>query len=112
MLSPFDPALRDRARAQRLFGFHYRIEIFVPAPKRIYGYYVFPLLEGERMVGRIDMKAERDSGTLAVTRLWPERGIRFGQGRIDRLEAELTRVARFAGLEQIRFAPDWLADPK
>ena len=112
VLSPFDPALRDRARAQRLFGFHYRIEIFVPAPKRIYGYYVFPLLEGERMVGRIDMKAERDSGTLAVTRLWPERGIRFGQGRIARLEAELTRVARFAGLEQIRFAPDWLADPK
>lgn len=112
VLSPFDPALRDRARAERLFGFHYRIEIFVPAPKRVYGYYVFPLLEGERMVGRIDMRAERDSGTLAVSRLWPERGIRFGQGRIARLEAELDRVARFAGLERVRFGADWLAAPK
>lgn len=112
VLSPFDPALRDRKRAERLFGFHYRIEIFVPAPKRIYGYYVFPLLEAEQLVGRIDMKADRDSGNLQVTRLWPERGISFGKGRRQRLEAELDRVARFAGLDRVVFGPDWLAEPK
>ena len=111
VLSPFDPALRDRARAERLFGFHYRIEIFVPAPKRTYGYYVFPLLEGDRLVGRIDMKADRDSDTLRVTALWPERGVTWGKGRQARLDAELDRVARFAGLSAITFAPDWLRDP-
>ena len=64
VLSPFDPMLRDRNRAERLFGFHYRIEVFVPEPKRTYGYYVFPLLEGHRLIGRIDMKAQRDRGLL------------------------------------------------
>ena len=54
LLSPFDPALRDRARAERLFGFRYRIEIFVPAPQRTFGYYVFPLLEGTRLVARTE----------------------------------------------------------
>ncbi|HSF96019.1 MAG TPA: crosslink repair DNA glycosylase YcaQ family protein, partial [Thermohalobaculum sp.] len=56
ILSPFDPVLRDRKRTERLFGFSYRIEVFVPAPKRQYGYYVFPILEGNRLIGRIDMK--------------------------------------------------------
>lgn len=107
ILSPFDPALRDRARAERLFGFHYRIEIFVPAAKRRYGYYVFPLLEGDRLVGRIDMKADRANATLNVTRLWPEPASPFGKGRMARLMAELDRVARFAGCTTIQFAPDW-----
>ncbi|QPM91190.1 winged helix-turn-helix domain-containing protein [Pseudooceanicola algae] len=108
VLSPFDPVLRDRNRAERLFGFHYRIEIFVPAPKRRYGYYVFPLLEGDCLVGRIDMKANRETGALVVTRVWPEPAIRFGAGRIARLCAELDRVARFAGLDYVTWAPDWL----
>lgn len=111
VLSPFDPALRDRARAERLFGFHYRIEIFVPAPKRKYGYYVFPLLEGDRLVGRVDMKAERDSDLLRVTALWPERGVGWGKGRQARFEAELDRVARFAGVSAVVFDPGWLREP-
>jgi len=111
VLSPFDPALRDRARAERLFGFHYRIEIFVPAPQRRFGYYVFPLLEGDRLIGRIDMKAERDAGVLAVRALWPEVSVPFGKGRLARLMAELERVAVFAGLERIAFAPDWVRAP-
>ncbi|MCT4556002.1 MAG: winged helix DNA-binding domain-containing protein [Pelagimonas sp.] len=112
VLSPFDPALRDRKRAERLFGFHYRIEIFVPEAKRVYGYYVFPLLEGDRLVGRIDMSADRKAGALVVRALWPERGIRWGQGRQARLEAELTRVLRFAGLEEVVWEPGWLREAK
>lgn len=111
VLSPFDPALRDRARAERLFGFHYRIEVFVPAPKRTYGYYVFPLLEGDRLVGRIDMKAERGAGMLAVTAVWPERGVRWPASRQARLEAELDRIRRFAGLDRVSFADGWLREP-
>ncbi|TDK46190.1 winged helix-turn-helix domain-containing protein [Antarcticimicrobium luteum] len=111
VLSPFDPALRDRARALRLFGFDYRIEIFVPAAKRKYGYYVFPLLEGERMVGRIDMKADRGRDRLHVTALWPERGVRWTGPRQARLEAELARVARLAGVAEVNFADGWLREP-
>jgi uncharacterized protein YcaQ len=108
VLSPFDPALRDRARAERLFGFHYRIEVFVPEAQRRYGYYVFPLLEGARLVGRIDMKARRDAGVLQVRALWPEAGVRFGAGRMARLAAELDRMARFAGCERVGFDDGWL----
>lgn len=109
LLSPFDPALRDRARAERLWGFRYRIEIFVPAPKRTYGYYVFPVLEGTRIVARTDVAA-RD-GAIALRALWPEVGVRWGKGRTRRLMSELERVARFAGATRIDFAPDWLRQP-
>ena len=111
VLSPFDPALRDRKRAERLFGFDYRIEIFVPEPKRKYGYYVFPLLEGERLVGRIDMKAFRADDVLRVRALWPERGVRWGKGRQRALEAELDRILRIAGVNRLAFDDDWLRSP-
>ena len=107
ILSPFDPALRDRARAERLFGFHYRIEVFVPEAQRRYGYYVFPILEGDRLVGRIDMKAERECDRLHVRALWPEAGVRFGAGRTARLRAELERKARLAEVGQVTFEADW-----
>lgn len=108
VLSPFDPLIRDRNRTERLFGFFYRIEVFVPEPKRQYGYYVFPLLEGDRLIGRIDMKAERKEGVLDVRRLWLEPGVKPTAGRLDKLEAELQRVARFAGMEAVRLQPGWL----
>lgn len=107
ILSPFDPALRDRKRAERLFGFHYRIEVFVPEPQRKYGYYVFPVLEGARIVGRIDAKAFRDEDCLRIRAFWPEPGVKLGPGRKARLEAELTRLARFAGVARLDFAPGW-----
>jgi len=112
VLSPFDPMLRDRNRAERLFGFHYRIEVFVPAAKRVYGYYVFPLLEGDRMIGRIDMKAQRDRGILQVGAVWPEPSVRWSDARTRRLRSELERVCRFAQLEKVDFADDWLKDSK
>ena len=108
ILSPFDPALRDRKRAERLFGFAYRIEVFVPEPKRTYGYYVFPVIEADRLIGRIDMKSSRETGVLSVRGFWPEAGVKMGKGRLDRLVAEIERVARFADSRNIQFAPDWL----
>lgn len=108
ILSPFDPALRDRARAERLFGFFYRIEVFVPEAKRQYGYYVFPVLEGARIIGRIDVKADRLADRLAVRAFWPEIGVQMGAGRLSRLSAELDRLAVFAGCDAVSYAPDWL----
>ena len=107
MLSPFDPLIRDRKRTERLFGFFYRIEVFVPEPKRQFGYYVFPLLEGDRLIGRIDMKADRKAGELTVRKLWLEPGVRASAGRLERLEAELARLARFTGVEEVRYLDGW-----
>jgi uncharacterized protein len=109
VLSPFDPLLRDRNRAERLFGFRYRIEIFVPEPKREYGYYVFPLLEGDRLIGRIDMKTDRKAGTLTVKKLWLEPRVRASSGRMDKLDAELLRVARFSGAASVVYQDGFLA---
>lgn len=109
VLSPFDPALRDRARAERLFGFHYRIEIFVPEPKRRYGYYVFPVMEGTRLIGRIDMA--RDGDILRVRAFWAEPGVRMGGGRLARLRAELDRAAAFATDGEVSYDADWLRGP-
>ncbi len=96
VLSPFDPVIRDRTRLKRLFDFDYRIEIFVPAPQRQYGYYVFPLLEKDKLIGRIDMKADKSADALTVTGLWLEPGIKLGKGRETALESELDRIRRFA----------------
>ncbi|MEM6462709.1 MAG: crosslink repair DNA glycosylase YcaQ family protein [Pseudomonadota bacterium] len=111
VLSPFDPAIRDRKRTERLFGFNYRIEVFVPEPKRKYGYYVFPLLEGDRLIGRIDMKRRGDTGILDIKAFWPEPRVKLGRGRLLRIEAELERIRRFAGCDRIVFADGWIRDP-
>jgi uncharacterized protein YcaQ len=102
ILNPFDPAVRDRARLERLFGFDYRNEIFVPAAQRRWGYYVMPLLEGDRFVGRLEAKADRDADRLAASRLWLEPGTRWSGTRQARLEAELARLARLAGCGEAR----------
>lgn len=111
ILSPFDPALRDRARAERLFGFFYRIEVFVPQAKRQYGYYVFPVLEGEQIIGRIDTKAFRDEATLRVQGFWPETGVQMGAGRLARLEQALAKLGRFADCDRLDFVSDWQRSP-
>ncbi len=105
VISPFDPVIRDRARLARLFGFEYRIEVFVPEAKRTYGYYVFPLLEGERFVGRIDMRRDPATSCLAVRQVWWEPPFRPTRARIERLERELARIARFAGCEAVTILP-------
>jgi uncharacterized protein YcaQ len=104
LLSPFDPLIRDRRRTEHVFGFDYRIEVFVPEARRKYGYYVFPLLQGDRLVGRIDMKHDRGRGMINVTGLWWETGVRRSKARDVALEAEIARIGRFIGAERIAFA--------
>lgn len=111
ILSPFDPALRDRARIERLFGFHYRIEVFVPEPKRQYGYYVFPLLEGTRLIGRIDARADRATATLRIRAFWPEASVKLTKARMAKLGRELDRLAAFAECTTCDYAPDWQREP-
>ncbi len=101
ILNPFDPVTRDRARLARLFGFDYRIEMFVPAAKRIWGYYVFPILEGDRFVGRIEVKADRKADTLTVLNFWSEPGIAWPDSRHAKLNAELARLMRFVGVSRL-----------
>ncbi|GGE12987.1 hypothetical protein SAMN05421774_103116 [Gemmobacter megaterium] len=110
LLSPFDPALRDRKRTEFLFGFYYRIEVFVPEARRRWGYYVFPALEGDRLVGRVDAKAHRTENTLRVRAYWPEAGQRLTRARGEKLDAELHRLARFAGCERVEYLPGWQRD--
>ncbi|WP_290482722.1 MULTISPECIES: winged helix-turn-helix domain-containing protein [unclassified Hyphomonas] len=104
ILNPFDPAVRDRNRLERLFGFDYRNEMFVPAAKRRWGYYVYPLLEGDRFTGRIEIKADRAKGWMSVTGFWPEPNVKWTPARHDKLNAELTRFARLAGIGDVRWA--------
>lgn len=105
LLSPFDPAVRDRARAERLFGFHFRIEIFVPEPRRTYGYYVFPVLQGDRIIGRLDAKRRGDA--LSIRAFWPEEGVRMGKARKAALLAEVERVGRLANAKALEFDKGW-----
>lgn len=103
LLCPFDPVLRDRARALRLFDFDYRFEAFVPEPKRTYGYFVLPILEGERLVGRLDPKLHRDRGLLEVKGLWWEAGVRPTKARMAALREAVARLAAFIGAETIQW---------
>ncbi|MFT7130738.1 MAG: hypothetical protein ACI89U_002865 [Gammaproteobacteria bacterium] len=108
VLSPFDPVIRDRKRLLRLFGFDYRIEIFFPEAKRQYGYYVFPLMEKDRLIGRIDMKADRTENALHVKGLWLEQGVTYSKRRQAKLQAELNRHAKFVGVRHVTFEENYL----
>lgn len=106
IINPFDPAIRDRTRLKRLFGLDYKIEIFVPAAKRVYGYYVYPMLEDDRFIGRIELKADRKAGVLRVHQIWPEPKTKWTSARKQKLDSELVRLTRFIGVNRI----EWLCE--
>lgn len=102
VLSPFDSLIWERDRMHRLFGFHYRIEIYTPVHKRIHGYYVLPILHTDRLIGRIDLKADRRSGTLLVQRISGE----SGTGRLKArslVRQQLKSISSWLGLQAIQF---------
>lgn len=101
LLSPFDPVVWFRPRAERLFDFHYRIEIYVPADKRKWGYYVLPFLLDERIVARVDLKAERREKQLLVLACHAEEDIDSARA-VEKLAHELLSLADWLGLERIK----------
>jgi len=100
LLTPFDSVMWERERVERIFDFRYRIEIYVPAPKRTYGYYVLPFLLGDRLVARVDAKADRKAGALLLPGAWGELGIDPDEV-VSSLAGEATRLARFLGLDRV-----------
>lgn len=103
LLSPFDPIVWERERALRMFGFDYRIEIYTPPPKRIYGYYTLPLLIDDQLVGRVDLKADRQNGVLRVQSAWREPGHTVD---LERTAALLRQTAAWQGLGDV-LVQDW-----
>ncbi|GAA1606427.1 winged helix-turn-helix domain-containing protein [Actinoplanes couchii] len=100
LVSPFDPLIWERARTERLFGMTYRIEIYVPKPQRLYGYYVLPFLQGDRFTARVDLKAERRTGELQIPAAWREPGA-DPEETATALAAELRRLAGWLGLTSV-----------
>ncbi|WP_223691046.1 winged helix-turn-helix domain-containing protein [Leifsonia poae] len=102
LLSPFDPVVWFRERALRMFDFHYRIEIYTPAEKRVFGYYTLPLLVDDRIVGRVDLKSDRQAGILRVQSAWSEPGA--PADTIERLRPLLHETAAWQGLGGVEVA--------
>lgn len=111
LLSPFDPVVWDRRRAQALFDFDYRLECYTPAAKRQYGYFVLPLLHRGSLKGRLDARMDRKNACLQVHEIWLEAGVRISERFIADLQRTLSRFAAWQGANRVGIAklPDGLA---
>ncbi|ANF85293.1 hypothetical protein A7J50_1872 [Pseudomonas antarctica] len=101
LLSPFDSLIWERSRTERLFGFRYRLEIYTPQAKRVYGYYVLPFLHNERIAARVDLRAERANGRLAVHAVHEEEP-GLDEAGMQALALNLRQMADWLGLEQVQ----------
>lgn len=108
LLTPFDPLIRERPRLAELFGFDYRFEAFVPAAKRVHGYYTMPVLAGEALVARVDLESDRARAALRVNQIWPERGVPAARARKSTIAA-CERLASQLGLSLAVAASAWRA---
>nr|WP_304529335.1 crosslink repair DNA glycosylase YcaQ family protein [Dyella sp. C11] len=104
LLSPFDPVVWDRARAQALFDFEYTIECYVPAPKRRYGYYVLPILHRGRLVGRLDAKAHRREGVFEIKALFLEPGLEATPSMLEDIAKAIRASAQWHGRPTVKLA--------
>ncbi len=103
LLCPFDPVIRDRDRLARLFDFDYRFEAFTPKKKRVYGYYVLPILEGDRLVGRTDLKFDRNAETLLVQGVWWEPGVKPTKKRRRAFDDAAARLAAMIDASHVSY---------
>jgi uncharacterized protein YcaQ len=107
LLSPFDNLIADRDRAEQLFDFFYRIEIYTSPAKRQYGYYVMPVLHGDRLIGRIDPRMDRKSGQLTVNAIHLEPGVRLDDGIRTAISGAIESLGGFLGASSIDYPADW-----
>jgi len=104
LLSPFDNLICDRARTEQFFNFNYRVEIYVPAPKRKYGYFAMPILHGDQLIGRIDPTMNREQGILNINAVYAEDAAPMNRATAIAVRDAIAELAQFLGAREVEYA--------